>query len=201
MIKAVIFDLGKVIVPFDLERGYRALQPHCGYPIEEIPKRIGGTDLVRRFESGETTPEDFVERLSSLLGIRVGYEQFCQMWSAIFLPDTIVPEELLERLHRRYRVMLLSNTNAIHFDMIRERYAALRHFDDFVLSYQVRAMKPAPRIYAEAIARAGCLPGECFYTDDVQTYVDGARRAGLDAVLFRSVDELEADMRTRGIDW
>ena len=67
MIKTVIFDLGKVIVPFDFTRGYRAMEPLCGYPAAEIPKRIASTDLVTRFESGKVEPEDFVRQLCKLL--------------------------------------------------------------------------------------------------------------------------------------
>ena len=62
----------------------------------------------------------------------------------------------------------------------------LRHFDDLVLSYEVKAMKPSPLIYREAIARAQCRPEECFYTDDIAAYVEGARREGIDAVQFES---------------
>src|SRR6266536_3324607 len=174
MIKTVIFDLGKVIVPFDFSRGYRAMAKLCSYAPEEIPKRIGTTDLVSRFECGQVPPEQFVEQLCEILDLRLEYAHFCEMWSSIFLPHTLIPESLLEGLRRRYRLLLLSNTNAIHFKMVRENYPLLQHFDDYVLSYEVGAMKPSPRIYEEAIARAQCAPGECFFTDDIAEYVAGA---------------------------
>jgi len=154
MIKTVIFDLGKVIVPFDFSRGYRAMAELCPYAPEEIRKRIGSTDLVTRFESGQVPPEQFVEQLCSILGLRLEYARFCEIWSSIFLPYTLIPESLLEGLRRRYRLLVLSNTNAIHFNMVRANYPLLRHFDDFVLSHEVGALKPSPRIYGAAIARA-----------------------------------------------
>ncbi len=201
MIKTVIFDLGRVIVPFDLKRGYAALQPHCSYPVEEIPKRIGATDLVTRFESGQVMPVEFVQQLSALLGIDVTYDRFCELWSTIFLPETIVPEEILEGISRRYRMLLLSNTNAIHWEMIRRTYPAMRHFDAYVLSHEVGAMKPARRIYEEAVRRAECRPEECFFTDDMPAFVEGARQLGIDAVQFTGVPQLLEDLRARNIDW
>jgi putative hydrolase of the HAD superfamily len=202
VIKTVIFDLGKVVIPFDLQRGYAALQPHCAIPVEDIPRRISATDLVMRFEQGQVTSEQFVAELSSILGLNgMDYARFCGLWSSIFLPDPIVPESLLEGLRRRYRLLLLSNTNAIHFEMIRQTYPLIRHFHDYVLSYEVGALKPAPRIYEEAIARAGCRPDECFFTDDIPQYVEAARRAGIDAVVFRSVAQLEDELRARGVEW
>ncbi len=201
MIKTVIFDLGKVLIPFDFSRGYRAMEKHCDYPAAEIPKRIAATDLVHRFETGLVEPRDFVEQLSRMLDLRVTYEQFCEIWSSIFLPDTLVPESLLAGIGARYRLLVLSNTNAIHFAMVRRNYPLLRHFHDLVLSYEVKAMKPSPAIYREAIARAQCRPEECFFTDDIPAYVEGARREGIDAVQFESCAQLERDLAAREIRW
>lgn len=201
MIKTVIFDLGNVILPFDFKRGYAAMQPHCRYPAEEIPKRISTTDLVRRFESGQVPPRDFVRELSVLLELNVEYEEFCRIWSSIFLPDTLVPESLLAALKKRYRLLLLSNTNAIHFEMVRQSYPLLRHMDAYILSHEVGALKPSPLMYQEAIARAGCRPQECFFTDDIPAYVEGARQIGIDAEQFQGLEKLEADLRARGVEW
>lgn len=201
MIKTIIFDLGKVLIPFDLARGFAALAPHCPYPLEEIPRRVASTDLVTRFEEGKVPPDDFVRQFSDLLGLNIGRPQFCELWSAIFFPQTLIPEELLERLHRRYRLIVLSNTNAIHFDMVRERYPLLGHFDAFVLSHEVGALKPDPRMYQTAIERAGCHAEECFFTDDIAAYVEGARRLGLDAVQFESAAQIERELKARGVEW
>jgi putative hydrolase of the HAD superfamily len=201
LIKTVIFDLGKVIIPFDFKRGYHAMEAHCAYPAAELPARIGSTDLVQRFETGLVEPERFVEQLCRILDMRISYGEFCRIWSSIFLPDPLLPESLLAGLRRNYRLLLLSNTNAIHFGMIRETYPMLQHFHDFVLSYEVKAMKPSQAIYQAAIARAECRPEECFFTDDVPAYVEAARREGMDAVQFQSREQIEHELRARGIEW
>jgi HAD superfamily hydrolase (TIGR01509 family) len=85
--------------------------------------------------------------------------------------------------------------------MVERTYPLLRHFDDYVLSHRVRALKPSLRIYREAIARAGCEPHECFFTDDIPAYVEGARAAGMDAVQFLSCGQLEGELRARSIQW
>ncbi len=139
MIRTVIFDLGQVIVPFDFERGFRALGELCSLPPAEVRARVAATDLVERFEKGAVAPDDFVRRFSGLLGLETSYERFCEVWSSIFLPETLIPEELVAGLRDRYRTLLLSNTNAIHFDMIRESYPLVRLFHGSVLSYEVGA--------------------------------------------------------------
>jgi putative hydrolase of the HAD superfamily len=108
---------------------------------------------------------------------------------------------MLEGLTKRYRLVLLSNTNAIHFEMVRANYPLLRHFDDLVLSYEVKAMKPDRRIFEIAVERAACRPEECFYTDDIPAFIEGARQLGIDAVRFESAEQLQREMRARGIEW
>jgi FMN phosphatase YigB (HAD superfamily) len=201
MHKAIIFDLGKVLIQFDFKRGYRALEGLCPYAAAEIPRRIGRTGLVERFETGLVEPRDFVEQFSRILDLHLDYDRFCEIWSCIFT-ETLIPESLLEALAARYRLLLLSNTNALHFAMLRGTYGhMLRHFHDLILSYEVGAMKPQPEIYREALQRAECLPGECFYTDDIADYVDAARQMGIDAVQFEAREQIEREMRDRGISW
>ena len=200
MYKTVIFDLGRVLVDFDFKRGYRALEGLCPYPAAEIPHRLSGCGLVERFETGQIEPRDFVREFSAVLDLEIDYDHFCRIWSSIFT-ETLVPESMLVGLAARYRLMLLSNTNAIHFEMLRASYPMLRHFHDLILSYEVKAMKPHAEIFQAAIDRAGCRPEECFYTDDILAFVNAARSLGIDAVQFESVGQLEGELKARGIRW
>ncbi len=201
MHKAILFDLGRVLIDFDFRRAYRALAGLCPYAAEEIPRRLAGTGLVERFETGLVEPREFVDQLCQILDSKVDYEQFREIWSSIFT-EILIPESMLEGLGRRYRLVLVSNTNALHFEMIRETYGhLLGHFDDLVLSHEIHAMKPRPEIFQAAVERAGCRPEECFYTDDIAAYIEGARRMGIDAVRFESRAQLEGEMRGRKIVW
>jgi FMN phosphatase YigB (HAD superfamily) len=137
VIKTILFDLGGVIVPFDFKRAYAKLETLCSYPAAEIPARIRSTGLVQRFETGRVASEQFVEELSAILELKMTYQQFCDLWTCIFLPEPLVPETLLARLGTGHRLMLLSNTNPIHFHMIQANYPLMRHFHHAVLSYEV----------------------------------------------------------------
>ncbi|MBZ5725483.1 MAG: HAD family phosphatase [Acidobacteriia bacterium] len=200
MYKAILLDLGKVLIHFDFKRGYAALERRCPYPAAEIPRRLATTGLVERLESGLIEPRAFVDQLCRVLELRVDYEQFRRLWCNIFT-EPLLPESMLEGLAARYRLVLVSNTNAIHFETLHESYPLLRHFHELVLSYQVKAMKPRREIYQVAIERAGCRAEECFYADDIAAYVEAARLLGIDAVRFESREQLEREMKARGIAW
>lgn len=200
MVKTVIFDLGRVLIPFDFARGYQAMADKYGIAPEEIPAKLRPTGLVTQYEAGQISTPDFVSRVAAILGIDTNPEEFLDLWSAIFERRTLVPESLPATLRENgYRVLLLSNTNDMHIRFVRANYAILRHFDDLVLSYEVGATKPSPKIYEAAIARSGCAPGECFFTDDIEEYVEGAKRAGIDAVQFKQYEQLREELLVRGV--
>lgn len=196
--KALIFDLGRVLVSFDFARAYRAFEGLCQCPAPEMPKRLFTTDLVERLETGRLAPLDFHARFCELLELDCDYARFREIWTSIFTHE-LLPESLLEGFSKRYRLVLLSNTNPMHFEMLRAGYPHFRHFHDLVLSYEVGALKPDEAIYRAAVARAGCKAEECFYTDDIPEFVEGGRRAGMDAVQFESREQLERELRARGI--
>jgi glucose-1-phosphatase len=199
VIKTILFDLGNVIVPFSVDRAYARMAGMSGYPTMEVAARIRATGLVRPFEKGEIATEPFIREISRALQLNIGHQEFCDWWNCVFMPGTLVSEMVLEDLRRRHRVLALSNTNPIHFAMLMESYPVLRHFDDFVLSHEVGAAKPEAKIYQEAIARAQCAPGECFFTDDLKVNVEAAREHGMDAVLFRSAEQIDGELRARGL--
>jgi glucose-1-phosphatase len=199
VIKTIFFDLGNVVIPFDFKRAYARMAEHSGCKPEEVPARIRATGLVGPFEKGEIAPEPFVREISAALRLDITYGDFCEWWSCIFLPETLLPEVLLEDLASRYRLLALSNTNPIHFEMLKEAYPLLAHFEDFVLSYEVGAAKPEAKIYHEAMARAQSKPAACFFTDDLAVNVTAARELGMDAVQFLSAEQLERELRVRGL--
>jgi len=198
MYRAIIFDMGKVLIDFDFSRGYRALEGRCPLSTAEIRRRLASSDLVERFETGLVEPGDFVSQLSNLLSLEMGYHEFCDAWVSIF-GRTLVPESMLADLARRYRMVLLSNTNAIHYRAVCRQYPILKYFERRVLSFEVKAMKPAEAIFRRAVEAAGCPAGECFFTDDIAAYTEAARKLGIDAVTFESPLQLERELRARGI--
>jgi putative hydrolase of the HAD superfamily len=201
MIKALIFDIGNVLVAFDFKRAYARLAPVCRFSLDEARARLRSSDIIRRLETGQISGEQFIERFSTLLELNIGKREFHEIWSAIFLPEPIMPDDLLGALKQRYPMIVLSNTNALHFEVLRSSYTFLRHFHHEVLSHEVGALKPAPEMYREAVRAAGCLPGECFFTDDIPEFVEGAKREGIDAVRFESPHQVEEELRARGVAW
>jgi len=201
VIKTVIFDLGRVLVDFDFMRGYKTMSAMSGLDVEEVRRRFHSSGIANEFESGVITEREFEERTQRMLGTSIPHERFEEIWFSVFLPGTLMPEAVVEGIRRNHRTLLLSNTNAMHFRGLKQQYRILDHFDAYVLSHEVGAMKPQPAIYEAAIRAAGCQPGECFFTDDVAEYAEGARRHGIDAVQFTGAAQAMEELSRRGVSW
>ena len=197
--RAMIFDIGGVLVPLRFQRAYASMEAACGLPGEEIRRRMAASGLSASYERGEMSDAEFTAAVCRLLDADLTEEQFRTLWCSIFDVETIIPVEFLAQLRQRHRMLLLSNTNGIHVARLRAKCAAMEHFDDAVLSYEVGWMKPDGRMFEEAVRRAGCNAGQCFYTDDIEANVEAARSVGIDAVLFEGFDGLRAAIQARGI--
>jgi glucose-1-phosphatase len=197
--KALLFDLGKVLIPFEFNRAYRAMEVLSGLETTEIRSRLAATDLFRRFETGQMGTGEFAAEVMRVLGCECELTEFSRIWNSIFLPETLVPESAIRDLRSRYRLIIVSNTNQLHFEMLESSYPIFRHFFGYILSYQVRAMKPDPAFYAAALRMAGCLPHECVFIDDLPENVEGAKLAGFDGIVFESFPQLSEEFKLRGI--
>lgn len=198
-IRAVCLDFGNVLVAFDYARLWRRISRYSSLAETEMARRFEQSDLPRVYESGKMSSKRFHREMCSLLHARLSYEEFCDAWSSIFEKKSIVGLSFLSSLAKRYVLVLLSNTNEIHFAFIRQHFPILRVFHHFALSYQVGATKPSRKIYLAALRMAQVNPSEAFYADDIEGYVDAARALGFRAAHVSGKNELVDAMSVNGV--
>ncbi len=198
-LEAVIFDFGNVLCTFDNRRILAGLAPLCGLPSAELGRRIAGSDLPRAYESGEIGSAAFLAGLSALCGHVFGEAAFLRAFTGIFTPIEPV-WHLIRALKPRYRLGLLSNTNPWHFEHSIRPTPVFPLFDAVTLSYEVRAMKPDPRIYADAMAKLALPPAACVFIDDLEENVEGARAVGMRGIHYTGPEALRVELRALGIE-
>src|SRR5271167_4760865 len=109
--KALLFDLGRVLIPFEFNRAYREMEKLTGLESAEIRRRLAATTLFREFETGLIESEAFAGEVMRVLGFECGMAEFDRIWNSIFLPETLVPEAVIRDLQSRFRLIVVSNTN------------------------------------------------------------------------------------------
>lgn len=159
---------------------------------------IFGRGMEGPFDEGKVSSQEFYEAVKNGLGLRLGFEEFSQMWCDIFEEDAEV-SRLIGLLKGQHKLYLLSNTNALHFQFIEERFGVIREFDELVLSFQVRLRKPDPRIFGVVLDKSRAAPEKHLFIDDNQANVEAAQSLGMCALQFKTAGELREELLEAGL--
>ncbi|MBK8598634.1 MAG: HAD hydrolase-like protein [Holophagales bacterium] len=178
MTRAVLADLGKVLVGFDHQVTCDRIAEATGIPAGRLRPVLFG-DLEANFDRGRLTPHEFFRACEEGAGLpRLPDSVWTGAWRDIFhpLPDALAA---LSRIRPGIRRVLVSNTNALHWEGVLRVFDPSGLFDALVLSFQVGAVKPEGGFWDAALAAARCAPGECLYADDRPELVDAAAARGI----------------------
>jgi len=198
-VRAVIFDFGRVIADFDINRFIARIAAHSPLRGEEIGQKFSlGSAVAVRYETGLITSEEFFREITSIASLTMGREDFIRAYTDIFTPK---PETfaLVRALKGRYALGLLSNTNAWHYEYGIRPVSIFPLFDAVTLSFEVRAMKPDRRIYEDILAKLRLPADACVYIDDIAQYVDAGRALGLRAIHYTTPERLLGDIAAAGV--
>jgi FMN phosphatase YigB (HAD superfamily) len=189
-IRAILFDLGRVLVDFDMAECEATLAARSHLDHAELMPVLWDTGWARRYERGEVTAPQFHDFLKREAGLSMEYEEFLECWTEVFDPVPILPDHMLPILADSFPMTLISNTNEAHAEYVRRNYDILRFFRNQVFSYQVGALKPDRKIFDHAIATAGFPPEQMLFIDDRQENIEAGEKLGLHTHRFESVTGL-----------
>lgn len=199
MIKTLIFDLGNVLIRFDHNRIAARLESFTESSRQKILAKVVSAELTHNYNLGNITTLEFLDAVKKDLNSNICPADLSKAWNSTFDIEPILSDRLLKRLSDRYRLLALSDTNELHFEFMKSTFRILENFDEFILSYEIGTTKPSIQIFERAVEKAGCSPGECFFIDDIETNVEGARSVGINSVQFLSPSGLENDLILRGL--
>jgi epoxide hydrolase-like predicted phosphatase len=200
-IQAVVFDFGNVLGFFSHRRAAEQLarHAHAGVTADDLLTFLVDSELEIAFEEGRVSTAEVLARLRRRFDLRGDDDQLALAIGDMFTPNEQVCA-LIPQLHGRYRLLLLSNTNDLHYRHYRKQFAAtLDHFDALIVSHEVGIRKPDPRIYHHARERAGCPAEQCLFVDDLSINVMAARSCGWQGVVYRPGDDLRQLLRQAGV--
>jgi epoxide hydrolase-like predicted phosphatase len=184
-IQAVVFDIGGVL----------EITPRLGVPERwESRLGLGSGELNKRMDDvwrggaiGTISEQDVHQAAAERLGLdeRQLAEFMADIWREYLGTANTELIEYVRQLRPRYRTGILSNS----FVGAREREQAAYGFEDLVdeiiYSHECGMSKPDPRIYALACERLRVEPARMAFVDDHEPWAEGARQAGIHAVLYQ----------------
>lgn len=197
MIKAIIFDMGGVLVDLDIEDCKKAFKERLGYyDIDEIIDACHQKGIYGDLEEGILSADDF--RSIVLAGSRPDAvaEDVDEAMSHILVGIEPYKAEMLKRLSEKYELYMLSNNNPICVRYSRKMFEDAgipmeNIFRKCYFSYEMKALKPSETFYRNVVSDIGLPAEQMLFIDDSMKNVEGSVAAGLPAVFYQPGTDLE----------
>lgn len=196
MIKAIIFDIGGVLMDLDMERCLRTFREEAGFMrIGEILDPCHQKGIISDLEEGLITEDEFITEIlkecpegTSADTIR---RSFCSLLHSI-APDKVA---FINELKQNYDLYLLSNNNPITMRYTKDEFARVgipfeATFKDVFISCDLKMLKPSAEIYREVIRRTGLQAEEILFVDDSMSNIEAAEAQGIKGLYYDLKDSL-----------
>ncbi len=184
MIRAVAFDIGKVLLDFDYGILVRKMAPRSRLDVPALEQLLDQSPLLAKYESGQMNCDEFFLVVGQETGYDGTQEEFAALFENIFTPIKEVIAMHEQIASRGLPTCTFSNTNAMAVRHISQTYDFWPRFSNHILSHKVGALKPNPKIYGALESVAGCAVSEIAYLDDRAENVAAGKSRGWQAVHF-----------------
>jgi epoxide hydrolase-like predicted phosphatase len=185
-IRAVVFDLGKVLVDFDYGIAARRLAEKSSWNAEQLRAFIDQSPLLLSYESAKITSAEFFAEVQRQAGFRGTFDEFAAAFADIFTEIPAMTALQAELRAKGFPTYVLSNTNDIAIAHVRRNFPFFAHFTGYIFSYEQAVMKPQPAIYHAVEKRSGFSGNEILFIDDRPENCAAAEALGWRVICHRS---------------
>ncbi len=181
--RALLFDLGGVLIDIDFERVFAAWARHSALPANEIRQRFVTDIAYERHERGEIDGTSYLRHLRELLELDAAEPAIRAGWNALFVGEISDTVALVREAARYLPCFAFTNTNRIHQQAWSAAYpGVVSLFEQIFASSELGLRKPEPRAFVAVARRIGLEPAEILFFDDMRQNVESARSLGMRAV-------------------
>ncbi|MBC7576881.1 MAG: HAD family phosphatase [Tardiphaga sp.] len=196
---ALLFDLGRVVIDFDIARTAAAWAAHDGSDPADLANRFVRDETFWLYETGKLSDTEFFARLRAALGIDLSDAQLLDGWNATFIGEMDGIAPLLAQAAKKWPLYAFSNTNRAHVAHFSQHYAeVLGHFREIFLSSTIGLRKPHADAYDHVVKAIGVPAERIVFFDDLAENVEGARACGLVAVHVTSSNDVAEALAALG---
>jgi len=199
MIKAIVFDMGGVLVNDDWPAYAKVVAQKHGIDEEEYLKFH--IDLTHaKHDVGMCTTTEFVQEISDHFNIHLSLEEFDKDTLEIFHPINMELMDLIGSLKGKYLLGMLSDNNPLFVERYRNTLKLDRYFDFQIFSCEAKMSKPRDEIYKLMLVTASLRPDEIVFIDDKKRNLKPAKKLGIHTILFTDAIKMVEEFKRLGID-
>lgn len=197
-LRAVIFDIGRVLVKVDVTRSVEGLSQGISLSPQELWSAIEKDPRWPDWQEGRISPHDWHLHITKRLGSPIQFDDFRAAWNRSLDPVALQTDDLFAAIVKKHKVALLSNTDPIHVAYLESTFGFFKYFPapTRIYSCAVRASKPSPVIFQAALKAVKTPAAQSVFIDDILEYVEAARSLGLHAIQYKTPDQLRSDLKT-----
>jgi putative hydrolase of the HAD superfamily len=195
-LRAMIFDIGRVIIKLDLARAIEGLSQGISLSPSELWSAIEKDPRWHDWQEGRISPHDWYLHITKRLGSPLKFEEFREAWNRTLDPVPLQPDDFFASLAKKHKLALLSNTDPIHVAHLESNFSFFRFFPRpaRIYSCAIRASKPSPVIFQAALKAVKTPVSQAVFIDDIVEYVQVARSLGLHAIQYVNPGQLRSDL-------
>ncbi len=195
-ISTLIFDFGGVLINLDMAGCIQRFKELGVEDIDQYLGQYGQADFFMKYEKGEMNTAEFRDEIRKRSKQPLSDEQIDEAWGAFLLDIPQKKLDMLTQLRKKFRLLLLSNTNPMHIEINSQQELAKRgktipdYFDRYYLSYEIGLLKPQPEIFEYVLKDAGLKAEECLFLDDSSKNIEQAEELGIRTYLVHPGEDL-----------
>jgi putative hydrolase of the HAD superfamily len=199
-IRAVVFDLGGVVVDYDFSHALTVWQEASRLAPAALRDAFRFDDPYGQLELGTLDANAYFAHLQRALCLDCGHDVIERGWNAIFQGRIDATLALIDGIRGAVPCHALSNTNALHLDEIRRLYPdLLTRFEQVFASHEIGARKPQPEAFHHVLRAIGVPAHEVLFFDDRQDNVEAAIACGLQGVVVRQPGDVRDALLAHGL--
>ena len=196
MIKAIIFDLGGVLIDVDMNRCFHNIKAlgvdvdsltrtssENNAPVSTVCEGVTISGALHEYQIGKIPTDKFITTIQQISTPGTTRQQVLDAWNSCLLTLPKYKLDFVKQLRNEgYATYLLSNTNDAHWKYILETSfpePAENYFDKLFLSQEMGMAKPNPEIYAEVLRQISTPADECLFIDDSSANCKAAETLGI----------------------
>ncbi|XOV84569.1 MAG: HAD family hydrolase [bacterium] len=182
MTKAVLLDLGNVVLGIDFRRVFSAWATAANVPVQIFYDRWQVDSAYADHETGKISFNEYADQLAARFEVNLSHEQWRRGWNSLWTEPFHDVIALLPAIASRYELYAFTNTNDTHAQCWRSLYGpALAPFEHIFVSSEIGVRKPHVEAFHYVCSAAGSEAGQTLFLDDTLENVNGALDAGLKA--------------------
>jgi putative hydrolase of the HAD superfamily len=182
--KAIIFDLGAVILNIDYQKTIDGFTKLGIKKAATLYSKKVQKNLFNQIETGKISKQKFLTELRKQTD-NANIKLIEQAWNSMLLDLPEERLELIKKLKSNYEIYLLSNTNTIHIEAFKKKLGNVKWlsfcnlFDKMYLSHDLGIRKPDVKIFKYILKEQKLKAEEVFFIDDSPQHISSAKKLGI----------------------